>query len=292
MYTLKEAWFKSHDAEPISNWDGQMVCMEANAEQTRRTNETQGFMAAYMFTLVVQGFVNVNFNGKQLHFAQNDIFIYSPGLSVTIENVSNDYRGLVIMVDEETTVEMPAIRHLIRVVYSPLIELNTPKHHLSPNEARRLELRMREIIGYFQSDCRYRNEILQMLYSVFVLELQNAQEQAVEQNNITQRTEEIFTRFIALLPHYFAEHHGIEFYAGQLSISPVYLSRVVREVSGRTVVDYINRMLLMETSFLLRTTTQSIAQIADTLNFANASTLSKFFTRLKGVSPKEYRKKQ
>ena len=71
--------------------------------------------------------------------------------------------------------------------------------------------------------------------------------------------------------------------------SPVYLSRVVRQVSGRTVIDYINHMLLMEASFLLRTSELSISQISDRLRFADTPSFSKFFSRMKGVSPRAYR---
>ena len=49
-------------------------------------------------------------------------------------------------------------------------------------------------------------------------------------------------------------------------------------------------MLVMEASFLLRTTTLSITQIADRLHFADTPSFSKFFSRLKGVSPRTYRR--
>ena len=69
------------------------------------------------------------------------------------------------------------------------------------------------------------------------------------------------------------------------------LSRVVRQVTGRTVIDYVNQMLMMEAAFLLRTSNLSIQQIADRLHFADTSSLSKFFLRMKGLSPREYRKR-
>ena len=125
---------------------------------------------------------------------------------------------------------------------------------------------------------------------VFLLVLQNAQQRAIVHRQTPQRVEEIFIGFIRLLPRYFAEHHDIPFYADQLHISPVYLSRVVRQVTGRTVVDYINQMLLMEATFLLQTSQLSITQIADHLHFADTPSFSKFFSRLSGMSPKEYRK--
>jgi len=82
--------------------------------------------------------------------------------------------------------------------------------------------------------------------AVFLLDVQNAQQQAIAHRQTPQRVEEIFIGFIRLLPEHFIEHRDIAFYVSRLNISSVYLSRVVRQVSGRTVIDYINQMLLME----------------------------------------------
>jgi YesN/AraC family two-component response regulator len=76
-----------------------------------------------------------------------------------------------------------------------------------------------------------------------------------------------------------------------LGITTTYLSRIVRQVSGgRTVVDYINQLLIMEATFLLRQTSLSIAQIAAQLHYAETTTFTRFFQRIKGMTPKEYRK--
>ena len=80
------------------------------------------------------------------------------------------------------------------------------------------------------------------------------------------------------------------FYASQFCITPRYLSQIVREVSGRTVVDYINQMLLMEASYLLQQTSFPIVQIADRLHFSEAASFTRFFTRMKGMTPREFRK--
>ncbi len=76
-----------------------------------------------------------------------------------------------------------------------------------------------------------------------------------------------------------------------LCITTTYLSRVVRQVSGgRTVVDYINQMLLMEAVFLLRQTSLSITQISDQLHFSEVTTFARFFNRMKGMNPRDFRK--
>ena len=78
-----------------------------------------------------------------------------------------------------------------------------------------------------------------------------------------------------------------------LTPEEVFFSRVVRQVSGgRTVVDYINQMLLMEATFLLCQTSLSISQISDQLHFAEVTTFARFFNRMKGMTPREFRKEK
>lgn len=106
---------------------------------------------------------------------------------------------------------------------------------------------------------------------------------------VSERTTEQFIAFMRLLTKHFVEHHDIGFYAERLHITPIHLSRIVRQVTGRTVVDYINQMLLMEASWLLQTTNLSIAAIAERLHFADQSSFGRFFARIKGIAPKAYR---
>lgn len=193
------------------------------------------------------------------------------------------------MADEHAAIDAPTLHDLVRIAYLPIVQLHEPKLTLPHDEALRLAGRMREIISYLQSNHLYKVEVLRLLYAVFLLDLQNTQQRAVRHRQVPQRVEEIFIGFIRLLPDHFAEHHDIPFYASALHISPVYLSRVVRQVTGRTVVDYINQMLLTEAMFLLRTSELSISQIADRLHFADTPSFSKFFSRLKGQSPRSFR---
>lgn len=274
---------------PMSDWDGKMYCTETDAAKTFRTNETQGFLSAYTFTLVTEGWLKFLCNGRMLTLQADDLYFYSPGLSVNVVSASENYHGFCLMADEHTTIEMPTVRDLVNIAYQPIVQLHEPKLALPHATARHLAERMREIIAYLHSDHIYKGEVLRMLYTVFLLDVQNAQQQAITRRQTPQRVEEIFIGFIRLLPQHFAEHRDIAFYASRLNISSVYLSRVVRQVSGRTVIDYISQMLLMEASFLLRTTSMSITQIAERLHFANQSSFSKFFLRMKGVTPKRFR---
>lgn len=281
-----------HGEMPTDDWDGKLFCDKTDADRTFLTNRIQGFLAAYTFTLVIQGQLTIVYNDRELMLQADDLFFYSPGMSVTIIAASADYQGLCLLADENATIELTTVRDLVYIAYAPIVQLHEPKLALPYVEALRLAERMYEIINYLHSEHLYKTEILRLLYAIFLLDVQNAQQHAIIHRQTPQRVEEIFIGFIRLLPQYFAEHHDIGFYASALNISSVYLSRVVRQVTGRTVVDYINQMIVMEASFLLRTSTMNIAQIADYLHFADTPSFSKFFSRLKGVSPREYRTKQ
>lgn len=290
MYSLREGWIKMHGTEPVARWDGKIYCTETDAAITFRTNETHGYMAAYTFTIVLEGWLKIVYNGQNITLHPDDIYMYSPGLPITIVEASDDYHGICLLADEHVTIDSPTVHDLVHIAYAPVVQLHQPKQTLRHDDAVKLTEKMLEIRNYLNSDHIYKTKILQMLYAVFLLDLQNAQDNAMPQRNVPQRVEEIFIGFQRLLPLHFAEHHDIGFYASQLNISPVYLSRVVRQVTGRTVVDYVNQFLVMEASFLLRTTTLSITQIADRLHFADAASFSKFFLRNNGVRPKDYRK--
>jgi len=291
MYTLNEYLpiFIGDDL-PEKGWDNGMYCFETNAVKILRSNLQHGFVSCFAFMVVDKGWMTIHYNGRELTFQPNDLYIYSPGLFVNVVATSDDFHGYCLMADEHVTIEAPSVHDLVHLAYLPIIQLHEPKQSLPTDAAQHLLMKMREIISYLHSDHIFKSEVLRMLYSIFLLDLQNAQQRAIVHRQIPQRVEEIFIGFIRLLPRYFAEHHDIAFYASKLHISTVYLSRVVRQVTGRTVVDYINQMLLMEASFLLKSSNLSITQIADKLHFADTPSFSKFFSRLNGISPKEYRK--
>ena len=289
MYSLKEA-IRLFADDATADGNAAMYCFETNVVTALRTNEKQGFFACYVFTLVERGWLTIRYNGRELTFHPDDLYTYSPGLPITVIATSDDFHGLSLMADEHAAIDAATLHDLVHIAYLPIVQLHEPKLTLPHDEALRLAGRMREIISYLQSNHLYKTEVLRMLYAVFLLDLQNTQQRAVRHRQLPQRVEEIFIGFIRLLPDHFAEHHDIPFYASALHISPVYLSRVVRQVTGRTVVDYINQMLLTEAMFLLRTSELNISQIADRLHFADTPSFSKFFSRLKGQSPRAFRK--
>ena len=84
---------------------------------------------------------------------------------------------------------------------------------------------------------------------------------------------------------------ALPIYAGKLCVTPKYLSLLVKNVSNRTAGEWIDNYVVLEAKALLSSSTLSIQEISDRLNFTNQSFFGKYFKQHVGISPTEYRKK-
>ena len=103
------------------------------------------------------------------------------------------------------------------------------------------------------------------------------------------REREIFDKFIRLVNHSNGENRQLVYFADKMYLSERYLSTVVKQASGVTAKEWIDRATVTEIKVLLKHTDKQISQIADQLNFPNDSFFCKYFKRLTGMTPKEYR---
>ncbi|MDR2533843.1 MAG: AraC family transcriptional regulator [Tannerellaceae bacterium] len=102
--------------------------------------------------------------------------------------------------------------------------------------------------------------------------------------------EPIVSRFFPILGEHCRRERSVEFYAGKLFITPNYLSRVIRENTGKTVGDWIESHVIAEAKALLGSTGMTIQQISEELNFPTQSFFGKYFKRIAGISPRDYRR--
>ena len=103
------------------------------------------------------------------------------------------------------------------------------------------------------------------------------------------REQNIFDRFIQLVNQHCREHHQIAYYAERMCLTERYLGTVVRQTSGTTAKQWIDRALITHIKIALRHTNKSTVQISDELHFPNPSFFSKYFRRLTGMTPLQYR---
>lgn len=97
-------------------------------------------------------------------------------------------------------------------------------------------------------------------------------------------------QFMQLIREHGTHEHQVPFYAEQLCITPRYLYEItVRYLNGKTPKQLIDEQLIAEIKVLLNEPRLSVTEIAEQLNFADQSYLTRFFKKNTGFSPKEFR---
>ncbi|OMF38650.1 hypothetical protein BK133_00110 [Paenibacillus sp. FSL H8-0548] len=89
---------------------------------------------------------------------------------------------------------------------------------------------------------------------------------------------------------HFAEPLRLNGLAEHFFISPYYLSRMFKEITGFTFSDYVILTRIKEAQRLLRESSISITEIGAAVGFDNFSHFGKTFKKITRLSPRQYRK--
>ena len=104
------------------------------------------------------------------------------------------------------------------------------------------------------------------------------------------RVNQLYEQFIALVSQHHNKERGMAFYADRMHITPKYLSKIVKQASGRSGPDWIDAFVVLEAKNLLKYTDKPVKEIVWQLNFPNPSVFNKFFKKHTSLTPSEYRK--
>lgn len=111
------------------------------------------------------------------------------------------------------------------------------------------------------------------------------------ESNLQGRSSELYNQFISQVNNFCRTYSDVHFYADQLNVSSRYLAQVTRRISCKTPKAIIDEYIVKEIERELSTTTHTVQEIANTFGFSSQAHLTKFFKKMRGVTPSEYRKK-
>lgn len=111
------------------------------------------------------------------------------------------------------------------------------------------------------------------------------------ESNLQGRSSELYNQFISQVNNFCRTYSDVHFYADQLNVSSRYLAQVTRRISAKTPKAIIDEYIVKEIERELSTTTHTVQEIANTFGFSSQAHLTKFFKKMRGLTPSEYRKK-
>lgn len=127
-----------------------------------------------------------------------------------------------------------------------------------------------------------RMEFMQLLHRVMKWMLEESQEGV--------RSADLVDSIIVYLRDHLHEPFDRKAVAAKLSLSPGYFSVLFKRYTGWTPIEYVTKLRIDRAKQLLIGSDMSIGRIAGEVGYADPLYFTRLFTRLTGVSPREFRK--
>lgn len=96
-------------------------------------------------------------------------------------------------------------------------------------------------------------------------------------------------RIVHYLKENYREEIVLEDMAKQIGISYSYMRKIVYELTGKSVIDYLNQLRIQKAKQLLMETDLTIKQIASEVGYYNLQSFNRFFRKYEGMPPSSYR---
>uniref|UniRef100_A0AB33JIE5 Helix-turn-helix transcriptional regulator n=1 Tax=Prevotella sp. GTC17262 TaxID=3236797 RepID=A0AB33JIE5_9BACT len=235
--------------------------------------------------LLKAGKANVTFNLRQHQLAAGDLVFVSAGSIIQVNQFTSDADLEAFSVSPDRLQMMFGGRPpepFARQMYDFHIHLSDTEQHTF----HLLFASLWQLVNQSDHDNEAPNSLMAtIIHEADRLYRRDSRLQSVQRPHDQQ----IFDRFIALVNEHVGQEHALNFYADQLCISPRYLGTLVKQVSGQTAKEWIDRALIMDIKVKLKHSDMQIKQISDRLNFPNVSFFCKYFKRLTGHTPNDYR---
>ena len=172
-----------------------------------------------------------------------------------------------------------------------------------------LSEREREITGHYYSlmmlkthgsDGSFHHDVVRMLFQTLTMEFMMLVERKMGASADTDAAQDgkdatvrqstlIYRRFMSLLAESAGRVRSVSAFANMLNVTPKYLSKCVKDESGRAPLDHIHEATINTIRQQLRYSDKTVKEISNDLDFPNLSFFGKFVKEHLGLSPTDYR---
>lgn len=243
-----------------------------------------------IMALCMDGEIEASVNLNHITVKKNDIITLMPGSIFQINDLDGDLKIYFVGFSSNYVEHNDKSKILLDAIYSTL---GKPKISLSDRGALMTEKYFKLLIDIYEMfDDKLKREIADNIFSDAHKGISMIYKKKTDKENVTSsKSEQLCKAFTQLVMQHYNDNRNVAWYAEKLGITHAHLCSIVKQSTGKTCVDIISSMVIMDAKSQLKSTQQSIQAISDSLNFANMSFFGKYFKRHVGMSPLEYRNK-
>ncbi len=252
---------------------------------------------AYIAIFCKSGGLNIEVNLRSYSITKGMLFVGTPGNIIKINKSEQDeniaFEFIVVAISKEY---LSSISFDFKKIFDDRLKLLTePCVEL---EDRNIAFcsKYLDLIGEILSSAvpNKRDAVSSLIASLFyvlggLMEKSAVRAPELPGGTVNTRVKLIFEHFMALVTEHHTSERNMAFYASHLGLTPKYLSKLIKQVSGRSAPDWIDSFVILEAKNMLKYTDDSIKEIVFKLHFPNPSVFYKFFKAHTGMTPSEYR---
>ena len=257
----------------------------------RELDDLTALIQGVSIGVTVSGTAKIKINGKLHELRPNTLFIFNE--NTVIEQVKASIRssGYMITYSRQYLNSIHVDTQDLISIYHGF--LGEPCVQVEPAEAayiHDISKLMRSVLCDYAPTASREKIISSLFAAMFHYVMGILQQHSIPGNgSVSNRTDELFNHFLALLREHCSTERSVEFYAQKMGITPKYLSLILKKKSGRNASKLIDEAVVYEAKRLLKYSGLSIREIAIKLNFASQSFFGKYFKQRVGVSPSRYK---
>lgn len=245
-----------------------------------------------LIALCTKGALVLTVNGKDSHITVNDILFCPPNVKIENCAFSPDFECKILCLSD----------HVVQGLLRDRIGIWHRAVYINQTNIIRMSQACREDFYYYYSLLRSKidkpgkgssQQIVQTIIRALLLELSDVLEAAEGSGEVPRilQSKQLFNRFLNLLSNSEIKRQPATYYAGQLSITPKYLTMLCQQYSDKTASEWIIQYTLDDIRYYLADLDYSIKEISVRLGFANMSHFGSYVRKHLGMSPSEYRDK-
>lgn len=251
----------------------------------------------YIIFFLKKGHFSIDFNLNSFEIRERSLLVSVPGNIIKLSSFNEERVGdaelFFVMVSREF---MSGIRYDFNKVFQESIRFwNNPCISLQDSDLTMAEDYFNLARNIVSSNRENKREILRALLTSFTFVTIDVWTRQLSDENLKEsrsaaRVNRIFERFMALVTEFHNSERGMDFYADKLCLTPKYLSKLVKQSSGRSAPDWIDAFVILEAKNMLKYSDMAVKEITYALHFPSQSVFYKFFKAHTGLTPTEYRK--
>lgn len=240
--------------------------------------------------LCCKGKISLTVNGREMNFEPGDVFVCPPNVKVENSRYNEEFDCKAIVLSDHI------IQGLLRdrmETWNHMVYINkTFKMTLSESCRQELDLYYALLRSKLLSNSRTPSFLsMQSLLRALLLDLCIVLEEisGVFEDHRFSQGKMLFNRFLSSLSKSEVKRQPIATYAGQLAITPKYLTMLCLKYSDKTASDWVIQYTCEDIRFYLRNSNLSIKEISAKLGFLNMSHFGSYVRKNMGMSPSEFR---